>query len=148
MFRFKSDKPCWIKADPTFEGLKQVLYEPKERVRISATYPEEKQGYHIIDRVEIVDNEDFDPQPIYFSDNLTCIIGGKSTGKSLLLHNMALAIAPKQVELKEKEAPTNVKQVSQLKIYWRDGACSDGQDGTHKVVYSRVEKHRLVTFLW
>ena len=23
---------CWIKADPTFEGLKQLLYEPKERV--------------------------------------------------------------------------------------------------------------------
>ena len=25
---------CWIKADPTFEGLKQIIYEPKDRVFI------------------------------------------------------------------------------------------------------------------
>jgi hypothetical protein len=25
---------CWIKADPTFEGLKQIIYEPTERVYI------------------------------------------------------------------------------------------------------------------
>ena len=25
---------CWIKADPTFEGLKQILYEPEARVSI------------------------------------------------------------------------------------------------------------------
>ena len=44
---FKPDfnRYCWIKADPTFEGLKQVLYEPKERVRISSLYPEPKQAY-------------------------------------------------------------------------------------------------------
>jgi hypothetical protein len=40
---------CWIKADPTFEGLKQILYEPKERVRISSSCPELKQSYHVID---------------------------------------------------------------------------------------------------
>src|SRR5690554_467822 len=28
---------CWIKSDKTFEGLKQVIYEPKERVRIQAS---------------------------------------------------------------------------------------------------------------
>lgn len=34
-------KFCWIKADVTFEGLKQILYEPKERVRIcSAAFPQ------------------------------------------------------------------------------------------------------------
>lgn len=33
---FKNDRITWIKADPTFEGLKQILFEPKERVRISA----------------------------------------------------------------------------------------------------------------
>ena len=27
----EGDKCCWIKADPTFEGLKQVPYEPEER---------------------------------------------------------------------------------------------------------------------
>lgn len=27
---------CWIKADPSFEGLKQLLYEPADRVRIQS----------------------------------------------------------------------------------------------------------------
>ena len=30
---------CWIKADPTFEGLQQVLYEPEDRVRIQEKDP-------------------------------------------------------------------------------------------------------------
>ncbi|VVH65366.1 ATPase involved in DNA repair, partial [uncultured Gammaproteobacteria bacterium] len=47
---FNPDKKrfCWIKADLTFEGLKQILCEPKDRVRIQANKPEEKSGYHII----------------------------------------------------------------------------------------------------
>ena len=126
---------CWIKADPTFEGLKQVLYEPKERVRISSSVPDEKPGYYVIDRVEIAGNEDFSPEPIYFSDQLTCIIGGKSTGKSLLLHNMATAIDRKQVEKKQETAATNVKQIPELKVYWHDGVCSDDKSKERKIVY-------------
>lgn len=126
---------CWIKADPTFEGLKQVLYEPKERVRISSSVPDEKPEYYVIDRVEIAGNADFSPDPIYFSDKLTCIIGGKSTGKSLLLHNMATAIDGKQVEKKLETAATNVKQIPELKVYWRDGICSDDKSKERKIVY-------------
>ena len=126
---------CWIKADPTFEGLKQVLYEPKERVCISSSVPDEKPEYYAIDRVEIVGNADFSPEPIYFSDKLTCIIGGKSTGKSLLLHNIATAIDGKQVEKKLETAATNVKRIPELKVYWRDGICSDDKSKERKIVY-------------
>lgn len=126
---------CWIKADPTFEGLKQVLYEPKERVRIDSSFPEAKQSYHVIDRVEIVGNVDFSSEPIHFNDKLTCIIGGKSTGKSLLLHNMAFAIDETQVKDKGKTSATNVKQIPQLRVYWRDGACSDEKSRPRKIVY-------------
>jgi hypothetical protein len=126
---------CWIKADPTFEGLKQVLYEPKERVIISPAYPNPKQDYHVIDHVEIVGNEYFAQTPIYFSENLTCIIGGKSTGKSLLLHNMALAIDDKQVKEKQETADTKVKKVPELKVYWRDGIDSDNKDASRKIIY-------------
>jgi hypothetical protein len=126
---------CWIKADPTFEGLKQVLYEPKERVIISPTYPNPKQDYHVIDRVEIIGNENFSPHPIYFSENLTCIIGGKSTGKSLLLHNMALAIDEEQVKEKQETADTKVKKVPELKVYWRDSVDSDNKDASRKIIY-------------
>lgn len=135
IFSPDGDRFCWIKADPTFEGLKQVLYEPKDRVRISSTIPDEKPEYYVIDRVEITGNEDFSPEPIYFSDKLTCIIGGKSTGKSLLLHNIATAIDEEQVKTKQETAATNVKHVPELKVYWRDGVCSDDKDKQRKIVY-------------
>lgn len=135
IFAPDKDRFCWIKADPTFEGLKQVLYEPKERVRISSTLPDKKSDYYVIDRVEITGNDKFSPEPVYFSDKLTCIIGGKSTGKSLLLHNIAMAIDEKQVSEKQKTAETNVKKVSGVKVFWRDGVCSSDTEKPRKIVY-------------
>ena len=134
VFNPDNNRYCWIKADPTFEGLRQVLYEPKDRVRISPSYPDSKQSYHVIDHVRI-DDENFDPQPIYFNDKLTCIVGGKSTGKSLLLHNMALAIDAAQVKKKEVTAKTNVKEIQQLKVYWKDEVHSDKENIFHKIIY-------------
>lgn len=126
---------CWVKADPTFEGLKQLMYEPKDRVHIGPYYPHEKQLYHVIDKVVIEGNEDFSEEPIYLNDKLNCIIGGKSTGKSLLLHNIALAIDETQVEEKIEKATTNVRPVPQLKVYWKDGVCSDDASEPRKIVY-------------
>jgi hypothetical protein len=127
---------CWIKADPTFNGLKQVLYEPEQRVRISELIPEQKPDYYVIDRIEFKDT-DFQTQPVVFNDKLTCIIGGKSTGKSILLHNLALAIDKKQVEEKISITNTNTKVVDKLKVYWADGSISSdaSNDTIHKIVY-------------
>ncbi len=69
-------------------GLKQIIYEPEERVCISNYRPQEKAPYHIIDSITITDNL-FQQDQIVFNQNLTCIIGGKSTGKSILLHNFS-----------------------------------------------------------
>ena len=33
------DRYCWIKADPTFEGLKQIIYEPVTRIYIGKDIP-------------------------------------------------------------------------------------------------------------
>ena len=35
IFEPSQKKYCWIKADPTFNGLCQLLYEPEQHVRIS-----------------------------------------------------------------------------------------------------------------
>lgn len=134
VFQPELNRYCWIKADPTFNGLKQLLYEPKDRVRISSTFPEQKQEYYIIDHIEI-DDDYFAPDPIHLNDKLTCIIGGKSTGKSLLLHNIALAIDAEQVNEKIEKAITKVKRIPNFRVYWRDGICSDGTNKQRKIVY-------------
>lgn len=135
IFAPSEDRFCWIKADPTFEGLRQIIYEPAERVSISPLMPESKSDYCVIDRVEITGNNNFSPEPIYFNEGLNCIIGGKSTGKSLLLHNMAAALDSKQVQERDEISATNVKPVPELKVFWRDGVCSDNEAVQRKIVY-------------
>ena len=136
IFEPDDKKYCWVKADPTFNGLRQIIYEPKERVRISTIKPETKADYHVIDHAEI-DDPGFQKSPIYFNDKLNCIIGGKSTGKSILLHNLALTIDKKQVDEKLKIASTSTKLLPNIKTYWLDGAVSTTQivDNEHKIVY-------------
>lgn len=123
-------KYCWIKADPTFNGLKQIVYEPEERVRISEFKPNYKPKYYVIDSIEFKDDA-FQINPIKFNENLTCIIGGKSTGKSALLHNLAMAIDKEQVEQKESISKTNTRNIRNSSVIWADGDSSE----PHKIVY-------------
>lgn len=74
----------WIKSDPTFEGLKQVIYEPEERIRYGKNYPDIKADYMVMDYIEFNEGE-----RIYFNRGLNSIIGGRSTGKSTLLNSIA-----------------------------------------------------------
>ena len=80
----------WIKADPTFEGLKQIIYESEERVRIQEEEPDFKEDKEIIDKVKFISlNNKFSNEEIYLNPNLNVIIGGKSSGKSILLYSIA-----------------------------------------------------------
>ena len=128
----------WIKSDPTFNGLKQIIYEPDERVCISDYRPQEKAPYHIIDSISISDDL-FQKDEIVLNKNLTCIIGGKSTGKSILLHNLARAIDPDQVSEnsdislgrrktdKDKKALTLEIESSKLDVKWGNGKSGENQ---------------------
>lgn len=114
----------WIKADPTFEGLKQILYEADDRTKIQESKPEERESYQIIESVKFLD-ENFTQEEIFLNQNLTVIIGGKSTGKSVLLRNMAEAIDSKEVETRINEAqlqkyPTELEVIN-FSVKWRDG---------------------------
>jgi len=95
------NKFCWVKADPTFEGLKQIVYEPELRVKIQEDNPSESETYAKInslainfpEQLKIKDesNEKTDfclngKYSLDFSNNLTCIIGGRGSGKSTLAH--------------------------------------------------------------
>ena len=85
----------WIKANPTFEGLKQITYEPDGRIKIQQEKPEEKTPYNVIDAVRFIDTRatrDFNDNWIELNSNLNSIIGGKSSGKSLLLYHIAKTI--------------------------------------------------------
>tara|TARA_R110002049_G_scaffold224148_1_gene395856 strand:+ start:2586 stop:5180 length:2595 start_codon:yes stop_codon:yes gene_type:complete len=127
--KYNLKENCWIKADTTFEGLKQVIYEPKQRVRIQGLKPHEKAGYQVIDSVKI-SHSDFNSQIIHFNQNLSSIIGGRSTGKSILLGAIAKKLnCDKDVKAENEDYTNFVNQVvANIVVTWKDGKVNDNRD--------------------
>ena len=111
----------WIKADTTFEGLKQIIYEPDDRISVSEIKPDQKDSYQVIDKVTL-NEEGFWKQELRLNPNLNTIIGGRSTGKSTLLS----CIANKLQSFDDKNATKNEAEfidihTSDVNIQWNDG---------------------------
>ena len=128
----------WIKAAPTFEGLKQIMYEPEGRVRIQQSKPDEKNDYQVIESIELLPNsQDFNPQKIHLNPNLNTIIGGRSSGKSALLAVIAdrcgaypkLGDKAEKIEIKYKEYLDTLSPF--VTVHWHDGK----SDAEHPIEY-------------
>lgn len=90
-----AEKYTWIKADLTFEGLKQVIFEPEQRAKIQKEKPDSKEDKLIIEKVKFISpNKVFRESEIGLNENLNVIIGGKSSGKSILLYAIAKTLLP------------------------------------------------------
>lgn len=113
----------WIKANPTFEGLKQILFEPEERVKIQETKPEEKSVYQVIDSVVLKETAFWD-ETIHFNENLNAIIGGRSTGKSTLLKAIAKKI-DKKIDSEDEFVKNHLYGVA---VKWKDGEETASRD--------------------
>lgn len=128
LFKPDNNRYCWIKADPTFEGLKQILYEPESRVRIQESKPEEKSVYNVIDSV----NFDIDKKwkgTIQLNPNLNTIIGGRATGKSTLLKVIAKKISDDSFKYKDDAEKDFLKEyIENISISWLDGQNSENRD--------------------
>ena len=122
----------WIKADKTFEGLRQIVYEPELRARIQENMPDNKSDYQVIDAIKIV-GEDFGEQVIPFNQDLNVIIGGRSSGKSILLGCIAkLANYSGLVKLENEAYNKYIDDIIEnMKLKWRD----DTEGLVHKVEY-------------
>ena len=127
---------CWIKADPTFEGLKQVLHEPRERVKIQEGNPNEKSGYKVIERIERYKTlDDLEPfQTIHLNPNLNCIIGGRSTGKSVLARSIAYRMDCEDTRLEREEQAYKdwfISETERLRVIWT----GDSDESKREVEY-------------
>lgn len=87
-------KFTWVKSDLNFEGLRQICFEPEYRVKIQNEVPDFKEEKLIIEQVSFLSpNNVFSTTPIYLNPNLNVIIGGKSSGKSILLYAIAKTLS-------------------------------------------------------
>lgn len=122
IFKPNENRICWVKSDPTFEGLKQVIYEPEDRIRVQPNIPEDKSGYQVIDRIEISSDSIFNTQ-IYLNPNLNSIIGGRSSGKSVLLGAIAKKVkSARKFNNSDHDYQKYVQSVSDtISVIWKDG---------------------------
>lgn len=125
LFLPDKNRNTWIKADLNFSGLKQVIYDPESRVKIQEFTPQQKKDYQIIKRARyICKDKTFQSEWINFSVDLTTIIGGKSSGKSLLLYNLAKTNNPEEVSEKLKILGQNLYPNNKnydFEVEWQNG---------------------------
>jgi ABC-type lipoprotein export system ATPase subunit len=93
------EKYCWIKAEPTFEGLKQIVYEPDTRIFIGEEKP--RKPINTIDSIALkipadakVGEDKFcfagNDDSYNLSPYFNCFIGGRGSGKSTILNFLGL----------------------------------------------------------
>ncbi|WP_033746172.1 TrlF family AAA-like ATPase [Helicobacter pylori] len=98
-------KYTWIKAEKTFEGLKQIIYESETRVSVDKEKPQDPLykidgvGLNFDEEVKITNEQGDTPfcyagfnETLYFSPYFTCVIGGRGSGKSTLLQLIVSSI--------------------------------------------------------
>ena len=117
---FPNNKATWIKADPTFLGFEQIIYEPTSRAKVQQLEPDEKSPQLIIDRVEFK-NPDGSQEVIPLNQNLNSIIGSRAQGKSNLLKNIAYCIDPEQTKLRNIDTSDFIT-LDDFTVYWKDGS--------------------------
>lgn len=130
LFRPDHDRFCWIKADPTFEGLKQVLWEPDSRVKISNIRPQPSNLSKIITKIKI-DNHNgwFSQEILNLNSGLISVIGEKGAGKTAIADLIAFAGGvPLDTKSQASFINKGKRHLSDVKIEltWGNGEVSTG----------------------
>lgn len=84
------DRRCWIRSELTFEGLRQILHEPADRVVIGEAPPGLSATHERMSALEIGAARCFPNSPYPLNGGLTAIIGAKGSGKTALADLLAL----------------------------------------------------------
>jgi len=121
---------CWVKADPTFEGFKQLLYEPEERVIVQERNPTPVISNYAISKAGIngaVINDELalSKTELEFNTGLIAVVGGKGTGKTALVDLIANCYTDRcNTDDKNSFARRIIseKPVIETKLHFKDGA--------------------------
>lgn len=137
LFEPDEQRYCWVKADPTFEGLLQTLNEPRDRVFIGLEPPvvrvfEENKTKYIkaitIDSLPSYNQEQgawFDGVRLSFNKQLVAIIGNKGSGKSAVADILALCgetSTPLEFLTNKKFKKHGLAAKFSASMYWDDGS--------------------------
>jgi energy-coupling factor transporter ATP-binding protein EcfA2 len=128
LFKPDGNRFCWVKADLTFEGLRQILYEPADRVYIGPSAPLFHDQSRTIKCVRILDsNQWFDDITIPLNSGLVSVIGQKGSGKSALAELIAYAAGSWQTDGSQSFLTRAESHIdgSTVRLTWADDSLSE-----------------------
>jgi ABC-type lipoprotein export system ATPase subunit len=123
LFQPDQDRFCWIKADPTFDGLRQILYEPEDRVHIDDAPPIHP-ARPAVQSITLRDSSEWfeDDREIPLNSGLVAIVGLKGSGKTALADLIALGCGAEPDE--ESSFVTRAQEHltgARAELRWTDG---------------------------
>jgi len=131
-----TERACWIKADPTFKGLQQIINEPEDRVFIGVLPPKLERVRNnktlFLSEIRIGKTGVSGTNEVWFdcalplNHDMIAIIGNKGCGKSALADVMALAGDTAQCDdfsflNKKKFRAKKLADNFEVTVRWEDG---------------------------
>lgn len=145
-------KFTWVKAKPTFQGLRQTIFEPEERVQQSNDFIELNYIKPHFSRIVLsgeIFNENqlsFNKQTIPLNKNMVSIIGGRGTGKSVFLDAMKAVLMPGINSFSERNLSTNGVSVFLDKGYGEESSIIFDSQTQSPYNYLHVSQGDIVSF--
>ncbi|WP_236708515.1 TrlF family AAA-like ATPase [Elizabethkingia anophelis] len=145
-------KSTWIKSQPVFEGLKQILFEPKYRVDCNDAI---RKPYRTINSIKLnfpkntmLRNSQTNTEQlfcltnlreeIFFSPYFTCIIGGRGSGKSTIINLIAQQLGEKSDFFEDNKIMVEKKDI--LKSDGKEYITINGTNEIEFISQGKVEE--------
>lgn len=167
LFNPAEGRHLWIKADPTFEGLRQLLHEPADRIYVGkapeALSRRRENATKYVSALAFDRTDHAKPEEVWFSGELAlnhglvAVIGNKGSGKSALADVLGLlgdtrnsahcSFLNKDRFLHPK---TNLGRMFRATVRWHSGvqisrALNDGVDDTAAELVKYLPQNYLET---
>lgn len=130
LFKPDNDRFCWVKSDPTFHGLRQILWEPDDRVHIGTLPPQPSDHSQQIRRLTLSNHSGwFATRSIELNSGLVAVIGEKGSGKTAVADLTSFASGyPMDRESLSSFITKGALHLSDLKIEleWGGGEQTEG----------------------
>lgn len=126
------ERSCWIKAELTFDGLRQAVLDPEERVAIGQETPDAGAEHERLAGVSVLEAPWFGNERIDLNRGLVAIIGARGSGKTALADILAQTTGASSAAdtsdasfLRRASRPANLLGRARARIEWADGESSE-----------------------
>lgn len=124
----------WIKANPTFDGLKQIIFEAEGRAKIQDSNPYQDRSKIYFDSLKLAGSSNFILKDfeIPLNRELITLIGGRGSGKSAMLECIAF--------FNEEHLKLDQNGKKKILEYYRDNEGRSEPRPSFKLKISLVDK--------